>query len=357
MTYKQFRLLNRETGIVFAKPIRSPEDMTAFRWGKGTLWRGGEAGVFGSYGATMYRWKARVKFIINAFGIAGRNFLWDDCLTVAASISFVFLLAIIPFSALFLFILNLFKDIFLPGLFPENMVAILVQDITRFIPFITKEWIQAHLIDSVGLGSFTTINLLMLPIISGLLFKSLEESFRRIFHLGRRNLIKGHVIYATMSIFGILIFFMANFIWTVAADAFTPLQTYIEKNPYIHNIYAIAIKYFTFNQSNLVSALILALFFLITVKLFLSTPIRRPHRLAACFLFVMLWIVARQLFGYYIQHVSRINVLFGSLSSVCIILLWIYYSSIALLYSVEYMYVLHCGPYKEWDHAPRRKKS
>ena len=59
-------------------------------------------------------------------------------------------------------------------------------------------------------------------------------------------------------------------------------------------------------------------------------------------------------FGLYIRHVSSINVLFGSLSSVCIILLWTYYSSIALLYSVEYMYVLHRGPFRRWERDPKR---
>lgn len=304
---------------------------------------------------TMFRPRSKIRFLYDAFGTAARNFVWDDCLTVAASISFVFLLSIIPFSAMFLFLLNLFQEIFLPGLFPDNLVDILVEDITRFIPFVPKRWIQVHLIDSVGLGSFTTINLLMLPIVSGLLFKSLEESFRRIFHLDRRTLLKGHITYAFLSVFAILVFFMANFIWTVAADAFTPLQAYFDQNPYTHEVYSLVIGYFTFSQINVVSGLILALFFLVTVKLFLSTDIERNHRLAGALLFVSLWMLARFVFGYYIQHVSRINVLFGSLSSVCIILLWIFYSAIALLYSVEYMYVLHCGPYKMWDNNPKRK--
>jgi membrane protein len=300
----------------------------------------------------VYR-KKKIRFFFEAFGIAARNFIQDDCLTVSGSISFVFLLAVIPFSALFLFLLGVFKNIFLPGLFPQDMVTILVDDIIRLIPFITKEWIQSHLIDSVGLGSFTTINLLMLPIISGLLFKSLDEAFRRIFHLERRNLIKGHVIYATMSIFAILVFFMANFIWTVVADAISPLQKYFEQNPYIHNFYGIVLNYFTFEQINLLSWAILILFFLITVRLFIKRPIKLRHRLTAAALFGWLWLMARVIFGLYIQHVSRINVLFGSLSSVCIILLWVFYSSLALLYSVEFMYALHCGPY--WEHEFRSK--
>lgn len=304
---------------------------------------------------TMRELYDRVEFFIKAFWIAGKNFFWDDCLTISSSISFVFLLAIIPFSALFLFLMNLFKNLFLPGLLPQNMVDILVDDIARFIPFIPENWIYTHLINSVGAGSFTTINLLMLPIISGLLFKSLEESFRRIFHLQQRNLIKGHMLYAALSIFAILLFFMANFIWTIAADATRPLLRYIHQNPYIHNFYAVLLEYFTFSHMNILSWGILVLFFWITVKLFLTVSIKKHHRLAGGVLFGFLWLLARKLFGIYISQISRFNVLYGSLSSVCIILLWIFYSAIALLYSVEFMYVLHCGRHKIWQNDLSQK--
>ncbi len=287
-------------------------------------------------------------FFIKAFFIAARNFIWDDCLTVSSSISFVFLLSIIPFSALFLFIMNTFKKIFFPMLFSQNMTDILVQDIAKFIPFISQEWIYNHLINSVGLKSFTTINLFMLPIISGLLFKSLDEAFRRIFHLERRHLIKGHLFHAATSILVILGFFMINFIWTVGADAARPLIAFIAGNPYLHNVYATIIEYFTFSQFNVLSLLILVLFFLVTARLFLRVSIKWHHRLISGGLFGTLWLLAREVFGLYINHITRFNVLFGSLSSVLIILLWIFYSSIALLYSVEFMYVLHSGRYKVW---------
>jgi membrane protein len=88
---------------------------------------------------------------------------------------------------------------------------------------------------------------------------------------------------------------------------------------------------------------------MVTARLFLTVPIKRHHRLIGGGLFGMLWLLARELFGIYIQRITRFNVLFGSLSSVCIILLWIFYSAIALLYSVEFMYVLHCGRHKIWQ--------
>ncbi len=299
--------------------------------------------------------RPRHKFYYSAFVIAGRNFIQDDCSTVSSSISFVFLLAIIPFSALFLFLLNMFQNIFLPGLLPDNLVAVLVEDINLLVPFISRDWVQTHLVDSLGLGSFTTINLLTLPIISGLMFKSLDEAFRRIFNLPKRSLIRGQAVYAAMSIYAILIFFMANFIWALASDATRQLQRSIENLIYIRDIYVVALDYFSVPQFNVVSLLLMVLFFLATVKLFLSIRIKIHHRLIAGTLFGLLWILARTLFGLYIQNVARINVLYGSLGSVCILLLWIFYSSVAMLYSVEFMYVLHCGPYKIWTHDTRAR--
>jgi membrane protein len=299
--------------------------------------------------------RPRYRFFYKAFAIAGRNFKQDDCVTVCSSISFVFLLAIIPFSALFLFILNMIHDVFLPGLFPDDLVMVLVQDIHRLVPFISEAWLRIHLVDSLGLGSFTTINLLMLPIISGLMFKSLDEAFRRIFNLPKRSLIKGQAAYAIMSIFAILIFFMANFIWTLASDATQQLQRSIQHIEYIKDIYGVVLNYFTLPQVNIVSWVLLILFFLATVKMFLRVKIKLRHQLVAGALFGLLWIAARTGFGLYIQHVARINVLYGSLGSVCILLLWVFYSAVALLYSVEFMYVLHGGPYKIWAHDPRNR--
>jgi len=299
----------------------------------------------------------RQSFLYRSFAIAGKKFVRDDCTTISSSISFVFLLAVIPFSALFLYILKLFQKLFLPELFPDDMVAVLVADINQFIPFVSKTWLQTHLVDSVGLGSFTTINLLMLPIISGLLFKTLDQAFRKIFNISKRRLLSGHAAYAAMSIFAVVSFFMFNFIWTLASDATWQLQRSIERSGYWSELYAQVLGLFSLSQVNLVSWLILILFFLTTVKIFLNTEIKLRHRLIAGALFGILWILARKCFGLYIQNVSRINVLFGSLGSVCIVLLWIYYSSVALLYSVEFMYILHGGPYKIWDKEPRRRKT
>jgi membrane protein len=45
----------------------------------------------------------------------------------------------------------------------------------------------------------------------------------------------------------------------------------------------------------------------------------------------LLWEVAKQLFGWYVRHVGRFSVVYGSLGTITILFLWIYYSSAILL--------------------------
>ena len=49
----------------------------------------------------------------------------------------------------------------------------------------------------------------------------------------------------------------------------------------------------------------------------------------------VLWETAKHLFGWYILHVSRFPILYGSLSALVVFLFWLYYSSIILLLGGE----------------------
>ena len=103
-------------------------------------------------------------------------------------------------------------------------------------------------------------------------------------------------------------------------------------------------------QINGASVLVIIGFFLATVKLFLNVKIKLRHQVLAGLIFCLLWILARNFFGFYVHHVTEVNLLYGSLSSVILILMWIFYSSMALLFSIEVMHALHCGnwQYRWW---------
>lgn len=274
------------------------------------------------------------------------KFIKDDCITLSLSVSFVFLMAVIPFATLSLLIFDFIQNLFFPALnWKLKVTEMLADEMTHLIPFISREWVKTHVVNPGAYGSFKAINFLMLPIISGLIFKSLETSYRRIFELPPRHLVFGQAVYILMSIFTVLLFFIANFIWIVLSASYAHFLNLVNNAPYLGDFYHVARSYIISQPINIISALVLILFFLVTVKLFLNIKIRIRYQFLAAITFCVLWMVARECFGLYIQHISELNLLYGSLSSVIVILMWIFYSSIALLFSVEVMFMLHSGSY------------
>jgi YihY family inner membrane protein len=282
----------------------------------------------------------------NLFSAALNKFDKDDCVTLSLSVSFVFLLSIIPFSTLSILIFDLIKGFFIAnGAFSGNISEVLAEEINHIIPFVTKNWIKSHVINPDAYGSFKAINFLMLPIISGLFFKSLETSYRKIFQLPPRHLLFGQAFYVIISVFAGLLFFMSNFILIILSTVISHILNAINSTPYVNQISQMAMTAFTSHRINVLSVMVLIAFYLITIKLFLNIKIQLRHRLISAFVFCLLWIVARKLFSVYISHITEVNVLYGSLSSVIVILMWIFYSSMALLFSVEVLHSLHSGHY------------
>ena len=287
----------------------------------------------------------------NLLSTALTKFVRDDCVTLSLSISFVFLLSIIPFTTLSILIFDFVKGFFVSNAaWAGNISETLTEEINHIIPFISKEWIRSHVVNPDAYGSFKAINFLMLPIISGLFFKSLETSYRKIFRLPARHLLFGQAFYVIITVFAGLLFFMSNFIWIILSTVLSHVLNAVNNTPYVNQISKLAFNAFTSHRLNLLSAMVLVAFYLVTIKLFLNVKIRLRHRLASAVVFCLLWIVARKLFSLYISHITEVSLLYGSLSSVIVILMWIFYSSLTLLFSVELIYTLHSGHYhyRQW---------
>ena len=285
------------------------------------------------------------------FSVSFKKFLEDDCFSLSLSVSFVFLLSIIPFATLSILVFDLIQKLFFAHTnWAGQVTDLLAEELNQVIPFVSREWMKSHVINPDAYGSFKAINFLMLPIISGLIFKTLETSYRKIFQLPSRHLLLGQAIYVTMSIFAVLLFFISNYIWIIVSTSASHFLNSINKTPYLENLYRLAVGYTRSQPINLVSLLVLIGFYLVTVKLFLNVKIKWRYQFLSGLIFCILWILARQFFGLYIQHISEVNLLYGSLSSVILFLMWIFYSSMALLFSLEVMYVLHRGnwQYRWW---------
>ena len=285
------------------------------------------------------------------FAVSFKKFLQDDCFNLSLSISFVFLLSIIPFATLSILVFDLIQNLlFAHTHWAGRVTELLADELNQVIPFVSREWMKTHVINPDAYSSFKAINFLMLPIISGLIFKTLETSYRRIFELPARHLVLGQAIYVVMSIFAVLLFFIANYIWIIVSTSASHFLNSINKTPYLDHFYQLMVRSANSLQINGASVLVMTGFFLVTVKLFLNVKIKLRYQILSGLIFCLLWILARNFFGFYVQNITEVNLLYGSLSSVILLLMWIFYSSMALLFSIEVLHVLHCGnwQYRWW---------
>jgi len=291
-----------------------------------------------------------VKFLSFPYNVciaALKTFHKDDCFTLSSSISFIFLFSIIPFSTLSFFVFNAIqRTVFSGDIWTNKLIEMIADELVHVIPFITIKWVKTYIINPKAYGSFTLFSFLLLPIISGFIFHELEISYRKIFRLPGRHLLISQIFYSIISIFAVLLLYTSNFLWLIISSTASHIHSFLITSSYLREVLTFTSSYLSSTLTEVVSIVILSIFFLATVKIFLNVKIQLKHRLISAALFSVLWIFARGLFKLYLLNISRVNLLYGSLSSVIVILLWVYYSSAALLYSVEMMYVLHSGQFK-----------
>jgi membrane protein len=80
-----------------------------------------------------------------------------------------------------------------------------------------------------------------------------------------------------------------------------------------------------------------------TYKIIPNRKIHFRTALYAALFTSLMWEVAKQLFGWYVLHLGRFSILYGSLSTLAIFFIWIYYSSVILLLGGEVAYFLEEG--------------
>jgi membrane protein len=83
--------------------------------------------------------------------------------------------------------------------------------------------------------------------------------------------------------------------------------------------------------------------FVLIYKIVPSEKIKIKVALLAAFFTSLLWEVAKQLFGLYVLHLGRFSMVYGSLSTLFIFFLWIYYSSAILILGGEVAFLLERG--------------
>lgn len=270
-----------------------------------------------------------------------RRFVEDDCMLLASAIAFGFLLSLIPFFTLSLMVTEAIHHLLgTKSLLTSEAIRMLTDNMVRVVPFISREWVRSMLIHPAAARSFRIFTLLMLPVVSGLIFHELEIAYSKIFRHPPRPLLLRQVIYSSMSIVAIPVLFVANTFWTFASSLLPHLFHFLRALGLAQNI-TVTLPEIPVVGFDLLSVVTLLLFYLVTVRMFLKHSVAKRHILYSGLIFVLLWFLAKQLYGFYLSSVASLDILYGSLSSLIILLLWIFYAAAALLFAVEVMYTLH----------------
>ncbi len=265
-------------------------------------------------------WKKNISEKIHLFWLASKKFDSDHGFFLSSAIAFNLLICFVPFLLLLLSLVGTYLYSSREVLshirhYLETVAPSLDPKIMRTILQITQ---TRKIVGILGIGGLIWT--------STWVFSSLRTALNRIFQVeGGRGIVKGKAI-------DLLMIFLAGIALLMSmtlTSAVTFLQSYrlpaaIDMAPFIQWILKYPIPLF----------LTFWMFFWV-YEIIPNRKVKIRPALKAALFSSLLWEIAKQLFGLYVRHLGRFSVVYGSLGTIAILFLWIYYSSAILLLGGE----------------------
>ncbi|MCZ7555470.1 MAG: YihY/virulence factor BrkB family protein [Bacteroidia bacterium] len=245
----------------------------------------------------------------------------------AAGLSFNVLLCFIPLVLLVFYALGFYLG-------TEDAIATVdrsIQDLGLF-PY-EREQLRGMVIDLIrefvgGSQLAGLIGALGLIWTSSALFGALRTVLGRIFHVEDTRSIFASKLrdFAMLSVVGIAVILVTVFMYGVSM-----IKGLGQK------VFGLELESFIFND--VLNALIpFVLSFLLFLIVFTIVPDKRQRFrvvLIASSIAALLWGLAKFAFSYYLQHLWKIGMIYGPYAVLVATALWVYYSSLALLFAAE----------------------
>ena len=249
-----------------------------------------------------------------------KNYLINGNTNQAAAIALYAILSILP-----LFILTLLMAGQFFGSNPQIQREIL-DGIRTLHPYFSGDLlIQLGRIDEKRrvLGWAGIITLVWF---SAMIFSAIETAFTIIFRSkSYRNYILSKLLAIAMIPAG----------WAIgmASVGVTYLAKILVRQPMIFKGQLLIIQGFLFRD--LIPFLVTVAFFAIVYKVIPPVKVRLAEALAASLIFSALMEAAKQFFTWYVSNYTRYHVIFGSLETVVILVIWVFYMALILLFCAE----------------------
>ncbi len=255
-----------------------------------------------------------MRFLIKLWTIFN-NFYKKRLFTIAAALSYYAMLAIFPFFIMLVYFSTL--------IFKKNLSVEKLDSILRLFPSSISHTIVSNL-DKILLSGkvFSIISLFFIVYFSFRVFAVLESALSIIYHT---QVERGFLIATLKSFslfvitaFSMLFLFVSSSVLFVIKDKFVSIF-------FINSYYAFL----------LFQVFIETLFFALSYKYMSHKKIKWKNVFTGGFIAAVLWEVLKHIFGLYIASIKLYFLLYGSLGSIVLLMLWLYYSFLVYLFGAE----------------------
>jgi membrane protein len=266
-------------------------------------------------------WEVAQRWAVHAVRVGRESvdeFRRADGVRHAAAISYFALLSFLPFLVMTLSALGFVLAALGRGYGSQEEFIHAILDATReAIPF-WHEDLAARVRELMGAReAMGIVGAVALILTSSLVFSALESALNRIFDVTRnRHMVKSKLIFvgfvATLGVFTVIAHYVVVFIDSfIAAAGGKPLYEYV---------YATALS------GKLLAYAGTVLAFVALIKYFCRRRIRLAHLWIGATLFFILFEAAKYLFSLYLEYVAQFSALYGSLSTVMVLVIWTFYT-------------------------------
>lgn len=256
-----------------------------------------------------------------------KEYWQDECLILSAAISFYAIFSVIPF----LFLLFVIWGFFVGS--SDTLFGQIVQFARELVPDIppaVMEDIRTVVEHRNALGG---VGIFFLLWVFDVVFYSVAHAFDRIFGSGwKRRYYKTKLLsFATLLFVGVVLYASVHLTMFTSAIRNTGVT-----------ILGVHISHYL-AESLSFQSLIYFLIFGVFTATFLIVPHRKIHlrfALLGGFICVNLWYLAKIAFRWYVKNIAVFNIIYGTLGTLVVVVLWIFYSANILLVSAECVAVM-----------------
>ncbi len=276
----------------------------------------------------------------------GKSFYTDDCLTLSASISFYFLLSFIPFliilGSLMGYCIEYIQYIY--NVTPADMSVTTTKYIKMVVPYLEDDFISQFFTISKYKVKLGTIGGISLLVSAALLFSTLHDSFFRIFGGKYINFILSRLMGLLFILTLIIFLFFIQYFFTLILGIIAA----VESNFPALSIFVDLFRNNGFVISFLITTLLIIALFSILIFYFTKDVLHSTTgTISGALLFSFLWSGAKYIYNIYITEISNFSIIYGSLTWLVTMILWIYYSTLILLLSMEFIKSINMEKFKE----------